>query len=258
MSSQQCYEPAENRPLAPPLSLDPTDILKLALVEERRLTDQPPVVRTVRAPDLQSLGIDPARPLLLVDVDEVLGLFMEGFGRFLADQGLEFRVDRFALFQNIYRPGEDTHLAVEEGRRLFDTFFREACSDMTPAPGGPEALRALSNKAGVVILTNAPDHGRLARARWLGRTGLDYPLVLNSGPKGPVAAELVAQVRAPAVFVDDLIPNLDSVMEHAPEVARFQMVADPRLRPLAPSAPDRHRRIDDWTELRAAIEDVLA
>ena len=200
------------------------------------------------------MGVDAERPLLLVDVDEVLGLFMQGFGRFLEGRGLEFRVDRFALFQNIYRPGEAEHLPIDEGRTHFDDFFRLGCGDMEPAPGGVEALRALSRRANIVILTNAPGPARMARARWLARHGMDYPLVLNTGPKGPLAAGMAAQVQARAAFIDDLIPNLDSVAESAPQVSRFQMVADPRLRPLAPSAPDRHPRIDDWRQLREAIE----
>lgn len=204
------------------------------------------------------MGLDPSRPLLMVDVDEVLGLFMQGFGQFLEGRGLEFRVDRFALFQNIFRPGEDAHLPIEEGRAHYNDFFRFGCGDMETAPGGVEALRALSRKAGIVILTNAPGPARMARARWLGRHRMDYPLVLNTGPKGPLAAGMAAQASAPAVFIDDLIPNLDSVAEHAPAVTRFQMVADPRLRTLAPSAPDRHARIDDWRELHAAINSVIA
>lgn len=207
-----------------------------------------------RPPNLSEMGVDAERPLLLVDVDEVLGLFMQGFGRFLEGRGLEFRVDRFALFQNIYRPGEAEHLPIDEGRTHFDDFFRLGCGDMEPAPGGVEALRALSRRANIVILTNAPGPARMARARWLARHGMDYPLVLNTGPKGPLAAGMAAQVQARAAFIDDLIPNLDSVAESAPQVSRFQMVADPRLRPLAPSAPDRHPRIDDWRQLRGAIE----
>lgn len=203
------------------------------------------------------MGLDTRRPLLLVDVDEVLGLFMQGFGRFLEGRGLEFRVDRFALFQNIYRPGETEHLPIADGRTHFDDFFRLGCGDMEPAPGGAEALRVLAERANIVILTNAPGPARLARARWLGRHRMDYPLVLNTGPKGPLAAGMVRQVRGPAVFIDDLISNLDSVEQSAPEVHRFQMVADPRLQPLAPSAPERHRRIDDWTELHRAIEATI-
>lgn len=215
------------------------------------------VASDLRPPNLADLGVDLGRPLAIVDVDEVLGLFMQGFGDYLAAQGLEFRVERFALFQNIYRPGETEHLDIVEGRRHYDAFFRYGCGDMPLAPGGASALKALSDKASVVILTNAPGQARLARARWLGRHGMDYPLILNTGPKGPLAAALAAQVRGPAVFVDDLIPNLDSVAEHAPQITRFQHVADERLRPLAPTAPDRHARIDDWDELRRAIEAAI-
>ncbi len=56
------------------------------------------------------------------------------------------------------------------------------------------------------------------------------------------------------MFIDDLLPQLESVAASAPGVGRFQMVADERLRPLAPSAPDRHIRIDHWPTLKTAIE----
>ena len=56
----------------------------------------------------------------------------------------------------------------------------------------------------------------------------------------------------------DLLSNLDSVAAEAPQVHRFQHVADPRLRPLAPAAPERHPRIDDWGELGEALARALA
>jgi hypothetical protein len=202
-------------------------------------------------------AIDPHRPLVIVDVDEVLGLFMHGFARFIEPHGYELRLDRFALFQNIFAPGAAEHLDIAAGRGLFDEFFRIGCEAMEPTPHAPESLRALSQNASVVIMTNAPDHAREPRLRWLARTGMDYPMVINSGPKGAAVAALAARTRGPAAFVDDLLGNLESVATEAPAVHRFQLVADPRLRPLAPAAPDRHRRIDDWPSLRAAIEQVL-
>lgn len=222
------------------------------------MADPKDIVAPAIGLSLGTLGVDAARPLVIVDVDEVLALFMEGFGAFLETRGLEFRVDRFALFQNIYRPGEATHLEIEEGRRHYDEFFRTACGDLPPSPGGADALRALkAAEAEVVILTNAPGPARMGRARWLGRHGLDYPLLINSGPKGPAVAALAAQTSAPVAFVDDLLPNLESVAETTPHAHRFQMVADPRLQPLAPTAPERHRRIDDWAELGEAIAEVI-
>ena len=95
------------------------------------------------------------------------------------------------------------------------------------------------------------------RVRWLARHGMDYPLMINSGPKGGVVAALAARTCGPSAFVDDLIANLDSAAEAAPAVHRFQLVADPRLAALAPSAPERHPRIDDWPTLRRALAKVF-
>jgi hypothetical protein len=203
------------------------------------------------------LGLSRERPLVIVDVDEVLGLFMQGFGKFLESRGFEFRVDRFALFQNIYRPGASEHLEIDEGRKLFDDFFRTGCGEIEPAPGAVEALAKLSRRAEILILSNAPAEAERLRGAWLKRHGLPQALILSTGPKGPITAALVAQTDQPSAFVDDLLPNLDSVAEHSPATATFQHVADLRLRPLAPRS-NRHPRIDDWTELGAAIERAIS
>ena len=204
------------------------------------------------APTLQSLGLGRDRPLVIVDVDEVLGLFMLAFGAFIAERGYELRFERFALFQNIYRPGATEHLDLAEGRKLFEDFFRTGCGEIEPAPGAVEALNRLRPKAEILILSNAPADAEQLRAEWLRRHGLPHALILSSGPKGPITSGLVAQTSGKTAFVDDLIPNLDSVADHSPSTATFQHVADLRLRPLAPRS-DRHPRIDDWADLGEAI-----
>jgi len=209
------------------------------------------------APTLESLGLRRDRPLVIVDVDEVLGLFMKGFGAFVAERGYELRFERFALFQNLFRPGATEPIDIAEGRELFDEFFRTGCGELEPAPGAVEALRRLKPKAEILILSNAPASAERLRGDWLKRHGLPHALILSSGPKGPITAGLVAQTTAKSAFVDDLLPNLDSVAEHSPRTATFQHVADPRLRPLAPRS-DRHPRIDDWADLGAAIEAAIS
>ena len=207
--------------------------------------------------DLEHVLIDPRRPLLMVDVDEVLAKFMLGFERFIGRYGYEMRITRFALFQNIFSAGAEQHVAMDEGLELFNGFFRHGADDLEPADGAADALADLSTQADIVILTNAPGHGRDARSGWLRKHGFDYPLVVNSGLKGPAAAEMAARTAGASVFIDDLLPNLESVAESAPLVSRFQMVADERLRPLAPCAPERHPRHDEWPALKAAIEAIL-
>ena len=217
----------------------------------------PSPTATPLPPEIADLAVDPAAPLVIVDVDEVLAMFVRAFERFLGARGLEMRFDRFALFQNIFKPGEAEHLDVAAGRTLFDTFFETDVGAIDVAPGAPEALAALALHAGILVLTNAPGHSRAARAGWLAKHGFPYPLIVNSGLKGPVVAALAARTRGAVAFVDDLLPNLDSVAQAAPRVHRFQMVADERLRPLAFAAPDRHPRIDDWPVLQGAIAATL-
>ena len=204
-------------------------------------------------PEISGLRLDPAAPLVVVDVDEVLAMFMRGFERFLGGHGLEMRITRFALFQNIFHPDADEHLDLERGRELFNAFFEADVEHIDPAPGAAAALKALSDKASIVILTNAPGHSREPRTRWLAKNGFPYPMVVNSGLKGPALAALAAKTTGAAAFVDDLLPNLDSVANDAPAVSRFQLVADERLREFAQTRSERHRRIDDWTELGPAI-----
>jgi hypothetical protein len=211
----------------------------------------------VAAPSLESLGLSRDRPLVIIDVDEVLGMFMAGFGEFVAGHGYEMRVERFALFQNIFPPGSAEHIDLAEGRRLFDAYFREKCHEMTPAPGAVEALKRLAPRAGLLILSNAPPEAERLRGQWLRRHGLPEALILSTGPKGPITAALVAQTAQPTAFIDDLLPNLDSVAEHSPATATFQHVADERLRPFAPRS-ERHPRIDDWTELGEAIQRAIS
>ena len=251
MATGSDLEATRRSRIIPPL---PTDILKPTLAERSPLSSSSAFKP---AQDLVSAKVTPDRPLVIVDVDEVLALFVEGFERFVGHHGYEMRFDKFALFQNVYRKGDDNHIDMLVGKTLFDDFFRDGSDHMDPAPGAAEALAHLSNRADVVILTNAPEHGRDERARWLKRHGMDYPLVINSGLKGPAAAHLAARTNRPSVFIDDMIPNLDSVATDAPKIGRFQMVADQRLRHMAPSKPHAHERIDDWVHLQTALENAL-
>ncbi|MDB5469644.1 MAG: hypothetical protein JWR84_1204 [Caulobacter sp.] len=205
----------------------------------------------------QAVPVDPARPLLIVDVDEVLARFMEGFGTFVGRHGYEMRIDRFALFQNIYKVGAEGCVDMPTGKALFDDFFRDGADDLQPVEGAAAALERLSADMTVLILTNAPDHGRSARMGWLRTHGLHYPMIVNSGLKGPIVRDLAARTSGKVGFIDDLLPNLESVAADAPDVVRFQMIADERLRPYAPTDPARHVWADDWATMEPAIRAKL-
>lgn len=225
---------------------DRTNILKPALIVT--------TLETLTAAEAaQAVPVDPARPLLIVDVDEVLAHFMAGFETFVGRHGYEMRIDRFALFQNIYKVGGTESVDMPTGKALFDDFFRDGADDLMPVDGAAAALERLSGEMTVVILTNAPDHGRSARMGWLRTHGLHYPMIINSGLKGPIVRDLAARTGRKVGFIDDLLPNLESVAEDAPDVVRFQMIADERLRPYAPTDPARHVWADDWAAMEPEI-----
>jgi hypothetical protein len=229
---------------------DRTNILKPALIVT--------ALETLSAAEAaQAVAIDPARPLLIVDVDEVLARFMEGFETFVGRHGYEMRIDRFALFQNIYQVGSTDCVDMPTGKVLFDDFFRDGADDLMPVDGAAEALERLSADMTVIILTNAPDHGRAARIGWLRTHGLHYPMIINSGLKGPIVRDLAARTTGKVGFIDDLLPNLESVAQDAPDVLRFQMIADERLRPYAPTDPARHLWADDWAAMEPVIRGAL-
>ena len=181
---------------------------------------------------------------------------MDGFARFVAERGYELRFDKFAIFQNLYRPGESEHIDLTAGRQLATDYYRLGAEHMEPVAGAVESLKMLADAADIVILTNAPRVCVEPRRRWLDRHGLDFPFLLNEGPKGQVVASLTGRTRGTTAFVDDLLHNLDSVAAATPDTHRFQHVADERLRAMAPSSP-RHRRIDDWPTLAKELEAVL-
>ncbi len=196
-------------------------------------------------------------PVAVIDVDEVLGLFVQGFDRFLRQNGHELRMTSFALFGNLYPVGGGEPADKIVGKALFDGYFAEGCGEMEVAPGAADALARVAARAAVVVLTNAPECSRTLRGGWLTKHRLPYPLIVNAGPKGPVVAALAEAAGGRVAFVDDLLPNLDSVAELAPAAARFQLVADPALRAMAPRS-GRHPRVESWAELEGHLMRALS
>jgi hypothetical protein len=206
------------------------------------------------ARQIAGVSIDPSRPLIISDADEVMFAFLRGLENYLQRHGLYIRLESFALTGNIRDSHTDEVLSREDVREHIEGFHAAETASLDPVEGVADALSALSRRAQVLVLSSIPLAQRAARLSALHRHGMDYPLVANIGAKGPAVAALVENMTAPAFFLDDIPHNIKSVAKFASHVTRIHFVADPRLAKLIEKADDAQARIDNWPETRAFIE----
>ena len=209
------------------------------------------------AAQIDALALTRGRPLIISDADEVLFAFMAGFERFLHTIDLYFHWGSYALAGNVRRKSDDTPLEAEAVRGLLPRFFAEHTEMLEPVPGAAEALRALSARAQIVVLSNLPLEQIAARRRALAKHGMDYPLIANIGGKGTAVRHLEALVEAPVFFIDDIPNQHSSVRKAADKVLCLHLIADPRLAKLLGPAEHSDHRAEDWAAARAYMEAAL-
>jgi hypothetical protein len=196
------------------------------------------------------------RPLLILDCDEVILTFAQPFAAWLrAEHDLVLDFASYAIAGNVRHAADG--LPVDRSRlpALFEGFFSNGQTLQQPVPGVLQALDRLSAAMDVAIVSNIPHAYHAVRQKALSSHGIPFILHCKQGGKGPKVAELSA--GRPALFVDDLPPNHESVAAHAPQVRRLHMVADRTLRALIPQSAHAHARIDDWPDAADWIADQM-
>jgi len=206
---------------------------------------------------IDSLRLDSAKPLLLCDADEVLFQFLRGLERHIESEGFHLDLVSFSLFGNIKHTDTGEAAAREQVAELLKGFFATRLHELDPVPGAADALESLSRDVEIVVLTNTPPAQREARAAALHAGGMPYPVVANEGAKGAAAGAIAAGRKTPVVFIDDIPHNIDSVLQTVSHAQGIHFVADERLRPLIPKAPNALHRVDEWPEAEPLIRAAL-
>lgn len=203
---------------------------------------------------LAQLDHDPARPLILCDADEVLLAFMAAFERFLHAGGHYFAWRSYALDGNVRLRADDGAVSKAGVRKLIEEFYADHAETLAPVAGAAETLKHLAARADIVILTNLWRRHLEARRRQLAGHGLPYPVISNTGSKGPPVAWFAERARAPLYFIDDSPRHHASVARDAAQAVRIHFVAERRLAGLLEAAQDCHYRADTWPSARLIIE----
>jgi hypothetical protein len=140
-----------------------------------------------------------------------------------------------------------TLLSPEEGENVVVQFFAERTLDMQTIDGAVEALHNIGKSADVIMLSNLPHEAGDDRRANLAGHGLNFPVVTNSGPKGPAIHKIATQITAPVVFIDDSPGFITSAFHHAPDVHLIHFLHDERYARLGP-LDFVSLRTDTWEE----------
>lgn len=207
--------------------------------------------------DLEALALEPARPLVAVDCDEVMVHLARHLAEWLGRVGYRMELSRYQLEGSIFPAGSDEPVPFEGCLELIDRFFAEETLHQRPIAGAREALARLAEAAQVVVLTNVPRHAAGLRRQNLAALGMGYPMVWNIGGKGRALAWLRARLEAPVVFIDDSLRQHESAARRAPGVTRVHFVGVEHLRPLLPESPAAHHRAESWPACMALVGDLI-
>ncbi len=217
------------------------------------------MIHEITASQIAQLSINPHRPLVICDVDEVIVHFTREFEEFLDSKGMEldfstlthsFAVSRFKHNREPVGP-------IETGK-VVDAFFAERTLGMKTIEGAIDSLNSFARHADIVMLTNLPHEAGNDRRKNLESHGLNFPVITNSGPKGPAIARIAAQVSAPVVFIDDSPGFITSAFEHAPNVHLIHFVHDERFGRMVTPLEFVSLRTDNWRDLHPHVLGLIA
>jgi hypothetical protein len=215
------------------------------------MSDDPETARQI-----EELAADD-RPLLVLDVDDVILEFIRPLPRFLEARGFDLTVASFRLTGNIAERGTGRLATQEEVTFLLDAFFQEQADWQSVTDGAADALAMLGERVEIVLLTAMFHRHRAARRAHLDALGLTYPLLTTEMAKGPAVAKLRGNKGRPVAFVDDQPNNLTSVRQSVEDAHLFHLMADNSLRQfLPPLAPDI-AVVQDWREATPRIVAAL-
>ncbi len=211
------------------------------------------MIDTFTQTQLAALEIDATRPLIISDVDDVVVHFLRGFDAMLARMDHVLEANSFALNGNVVHIQTRAEMPHEHVAKLVDDFFFEQTEHMEAIDGAVQSLLDLSDKATVVMLTNLPHHARQKRIINLRRHGLPFPVITNSGPKGPAIKHLASRTKGQKVFVDDSPSFVQSSFDFAPDVKIIHFLHDQRFAKLHQPFDFVSRTTGDWTDARRHI-----
>lgn len=215
------------------------------------MSDDPETARQI-----EELASDD-RPLLVLDVDDVVLEFIRPFPHFLKSRGFELTLASFRLTGNIAEQASGRLIEQPEVMALLGDFFDAQADWQSITDGAAQALSSLGDRVEIVMLTAMPHKHRAVRRAHLDALGLNHPLLTTEMAKGPAVAKLRGSKGRPVAFVDDQPHNLVSVRDAVADANLFHLMADNSLRAFLPPVSDDIVVVEDWHQAMPKIAAAL-
>ncbi len=206
---------------------------------------------------IRNLSIDSSKPLLIFDADEVLVLFASHFSRFLTKRGWKLNLKSYRLDDAIQHKEEGYIADKITYQNLIDDFINQETENQPEAPGASATLKKFNSDAEIIILTNVPNRAYLKRIKNLSALSMNYPIISNSGLKGPALTEIIKLSKNTCVFVDDNPFQIASAAAHAPNIYRFHFTACKMVEETMPYAEGATHRPKSWDEVDSLLTQLI-
>lgn len=206
---------------------------------------------------LAALEISPTKPLVICDVDEVVVHFIRDFEDFISAEKLGLKHGNPSEPYVLFETSTNNSISLTRVNDLIDNFFIQRTRTMKSIVGAVEGLQSLASNATVVMLTNLPHSAGDDRRDNLASLGLDYPVITNSGPKGPAILNIARRTKAPVIFIDDSQHFIQSAFDHAPHVHLVHFLHDERFSKFVPELDYVSLRSDNWHDVKTHTARLL-
>lgn len=206
---------------------------------------------------LKSLSFSKSRPVIISDADEVILHFCQILSDYLNTQGMYVNFTSYALEGNIKYINTDEPVNSALFGEIIDDYFDKHVEKQTLAKNVVKHLQSLSELCDIIILTNIPHDYADRRRKLLSDSGLGYPMISSSGPKGPVMQAIRERTAEKLIFIDDISHHHKSVAQSVPDALRIQYIADSHLNNIEKKSKYCHHRCRDWSHIEQTIRHYL-
>ena len=206
---------------------------------------------------IDALDLERNRPLVICDVDEVVVHFIKSLEQHLDDHGCWLDTSSFALNGNIRLKDTNEPVSAHRVGELLFGCFDARTHIMDMIEGAADALVELETAAEIVMLTNLPERYLNQRTENLRGHGIHYPVIANSGAKGPAVEAMIDGLGHDVIFIDDSPNNITSVGEWCPDTHLIHFIPDQRFARHVEPIEGVALRTDNWAETHSFIAELI-